>query len=206
MDAAATIFVVDDDASVRNTVGAFLKSVGFQVQAFRSAEAFQNASRPEVLSCLVLEVKLPGMDGLDLQEWLCRTGVKIPIVFLTAHGDISMTSRAMKAGAVDFLTKPLKTEDLLEAVHRGLGVDGKRRKNERELAALRSRFGMLTSREREVLESVAAGMTNKEVAAKLGVSEVTVKMHRGQVTRKMKADSLPDLVRMADKIYRRSRE
>ncbi len=199
-DLRPTIFIVDDDASVRDAVSNLLESVGLQVQVFKSTEAFQNAARPDVPSCLVLDIRLPGMNGLEFQEMLGRTGIRIPIVFITAHGDVPMTSRAMKAGAIEFLMKPFQKEDLLTAIHHGLDRDRTWRQEQTEISDLQSRFEELTSREREVMELVVRGLTNKEVAAKLGITEVTVKMHRGQVTRKMKADSLPDLVRMTEKL------
>jgi RNA polymerase sigma factor (sigma-70 family) len=199
-DSRPAIFVIDDDASVRDAVSNLLESVGLQVQVFKSTEAFQNASLPDAPSCLVLDIKLPGMNGLEFQEALEKAGVKIPIIFITAHGDVPMTSRAMKAGAIEFLMKPFQKEDLLAAIQQGLDRDRAWREEQAEISVLQSRFEELTSREREVMELVVAGLTNKEVAAKLGITEVTVKMHRGQVTRKMKADSLPSLVRMAEKL------
>ncbi len=199
-DARSTVFVVDDDASVREALGNLLESVGFDAQVFASTEQFRNAVRPDSPSCLILDVRLPGANGLDFQQALERAGILIPIIFITAHGDVPMTSRAMKAGAVEFLMKPFQKEDLLAAVHQGLELDRLRRLDQAERAALHSRFDELTSREREVLELVATGLTNKEVAGKLGISEVTTKMHRGQVMRKMNAASLADLVRMSDKL------
>ncbi len=204
-DPRPIIFVIDDDASVRDGVSNLLESVGLQVQVFKSTEAFQNASRPDGPSCLVLDVKLPGMNGLEFQEALEKAGIRIPIVFITAHGDVPMTSRAMKAGAIEFLMKPFQKEDLLSAIRQGVDRDRVRREEQAEFSILRSRFDELTAREREVMELVVAGLTNKEVAMRLGISEVTTKMHRGQVTRKMKADSLPDLVRMAGKLNPRGR-
>lgn len=200
-----TVFVVDDDASVRDALGNLLESVGFDAQAFASTEQFRNAARPDAPSCLVLDVRLPGANGLDFQQALERAGIFIPIIFITAHGDVPMTSRAMKAGAVEFLMKPFQKEDLLAAIYQGLERDRLRRLDQAELAALQSRFAELTSREREVLELVAAGLTNKEVGGRLGISEVTTKMHRGQVMRKMHAASLADLVRMSDRLKPQTR-
>ena len=200
-----TIFVVDDDASVREAVSNLLQSVGFEAQAFASTEGFRNAARPDAPSCLVLDIKLPGANGLDFQEALARAGISIPIIFITAHGDVPMASRAMKAGAVEFLMKPFQKEDLLAAIHQAVERDRVGRQQDAEFAVLRSRFDELTAREREVMDLVVEGLTNKEVAEKLAISEVTTKMHRGQVTRKMMAPSLADLVRMSDKLKSRDR-
>jgi FixJ family two-component response regulator len=202
-DRRPTIFVVDDDASVREAVSNLLESVGFDAQTFSSTEGFRNAPCPDTPSCLVLDIKLPGADGLDFQEALARAGISIPIIFITAHGDVPMTSRAMKAGAVEFLMKPFQKEDLLAAIHHALERDRVARQQDAELAVLRSRFDLLTAREREVMDLVVEGLTNKEVADKLAISEVTTKMHRGQVMRKMMAPSLADLVRMSDKLKSR---
>jgi len=200
-----TIFIVDDDASVREAVSNLLESVGFAVQALSSTEGFRTASRPDAPGCLVLDIRLPGANGLDFQESLARAGIAIPIVFITAHGDVPMTSRAMKAGAVEFLMKPFQKEDLRAAIHQALERDRVHRQQDTELAILQSRFDELTSREREVMDLVVEGLTNKEVADQLAISEVTTKMHRGQVMRKMMAPSLADLVRMADKLKTRPR-
>jgi FixJ family two-component response regulator len=205
-DPHSLIFIVDDDASVREGVSNLLESVGFRTQAFPSTEQFQSAARPEVPSCLLLDVRLPGVSGLEFQEMLAQAGISIPIVFITAYGDVPMTSRAMKGGAIDFLMKPFQKEDLLEAIHQGLERDRRRREEQAELCRLQSRFDELTAREGEVLELVGAGLTNKEAAAKLGISEVTIKMHRGQVMRKMKAASLAELVRMLDRLKPRARQ
>jgi FixJ family two-component response regulator len=205
-DLDSLIFIVDDDASVREGVSNLLESVGFRAQVFPSTEEFQSAARPEVPSCLLLDVRLPGVSGLEFQEMLARAGISIPIIFITAHGDVPMTSRAMKGGAIDFLMKPFQKEDLLEAIHRGLERDRRRREEQAELSLLQARFDELTAREGEVLELVGAGLTNKEAAAKLGISEVTIKMHRGQVMRKMKAASLAELVRMLDRLKPRARQ
>jgi FixJ family two-component response regulator len=204
-DPRPTIFVVDDDASVREAVGNLLESVGFAAQTFSSTEGFRNAARPDAPSCLVLDIRLPGANGLEFQEALARAGIAIPIVFITAHGDVPMASRAMKAGAVEFLMKPFQKEDLLTAIHQALAKDRVRREQDTELAILQSRFDELTGREREVMDLVVEGLANKEVADRLAISEVTTKMHRGQVMRKMMAPSLADLVRMADKLKTRNR-
>jgi FixJ family two-component response regulator len=204
-DRRPTIFIVDDDASVREAVSNLLESVGFNVQAFASTEGFRNAPRPDAPSCLVLDIKLPGANGLDFQEALARAGISIPIIFITAHGDVPMTSRAMKAGAVEFLMKPFQKEDLLTAIDHALKRDRVARHQDAELAVLQARFDVLTGREREVMGLVVEGLTNKEVADRLAISEVTTKMHRGQVMRKMMAPSLADLVRMSDKLKSRDR-
>jgi FixJ family two-component response regulator len=203
-ESSSIVYVVDDDASVRDAVGNLLEAVGLQARAFGSTQEFRNAPRPDVPSCLVLDVKLPGLSGLEFQEALEKAGVKIPIIFITAHGDVPMTSRAMKAGAIEFLMKPFQKDDLLAAIHHGLERDRAWRKWQAEVSVLQARFESLTCREREVMQLVVRGLTNKEVAAQLGISEVTTKMHRGQVTRKMQADSLPDLVRMAEKLRSRA--
>src|ERR1700733_589163 len=199
------VFVVDEDASIRDAVKSLLKSVGLRAETFGSTEEFANATRPDIPSCLVLDVRLPGMSGLEFQEELGKTGIRIPIIFVTAHGDIPMTSRAMKAGAIEFLPKPFQKKELLDAVHQALEYDRAIREQDAGLAALRARFETLTDRERGVMGRVVTGLMNKEVAAKLGVTEITVKVHRGHVMQKMKAKSLAHLVRIADELKPRAR-
>jgi FixJ family two-component response regulator len=200
-----TIFVVDDDASVRDAISNLLDSVGLHAQVFGSTEDFWRAPRPDVPSCLVLDVRLPGVNGLDFQEALEKAGVFIPIVFITAHGDVPMTSRAMKAGAIEFLMKPFQKEDLLAAIHQGLERDRLWREEHAQISALRERYQQLTAREREVMDLVVTGIINKQIGAQLGLSEVTVKIHRGRVMQKMEATSLAELVRMSDKLKPRPR-
>jgi FixJ family two-component response regulator len=192
------VFVVDDDASVCDAVRSLLGSVGLKVEAFGSALGFLARKPPDAPSCLVLDVRLPGLGGLDFQAELAKADIRIPIVFITGHGDIPMSVRAMKAGAVEFLTKPFRDQELLEAVQLGLKLDGERREGERATADLRARFASLTAREREVIALVAAGRMNKQIAGHLGVSEITVKVHRGNAMRKMGARSLADWLKMAD--------
>jgi FixJ family two-component response regulator len=198
------VFVVDDDPSVRDALNNLLDSVGLSAQTFGSSEEFLSFSRPGVPSCLVLDAKLPGMSGPEFQEELRRRGIQIPIIFITAHGDVPMIRRVMKAGAIEFLTKPFQKAELLGAVHHALEVDRNRREEEALLRALMNRYEKLTSREREVLLLVTTGLMNKEIAASLGLSEITVKIHRRQVMHKMEAASLADLVRMADKVKTQS--
>jgi RNA polymerase sigma factor (sigma-70 family) len=194
------VFVVDDDASVRNALKSLIRSVGLQVELFGSAQEFLQRERPDAPSCLVLDIRLPGISGLDFQRKLAEANDSIPIIFITGHGDIPMSVRAMKGGAVEFLTKPFRDQDLLDAINVALERDQARRQREDEIATLKDRFEWLTPREREVLPLVVSGLPNKQIAAEIGTSETTVKVHRGQLMRKMGADSLPELVRMAERI------
>jgi FixJ family two-component response regulator len=191
------VFVVDDDASIRSALRSLIHSVGLQVEIFGSAQEFLQSKRPDVPGCLILDVRLPGISGLDFQRKLAEANIPTPIIFITGHGDIPMSVRAMKAGAVEFLTKPFRDQDLLDAIQLALERDRARRQREAGLATLRERFEWLTPREREVLPLVVSGFLNKQIAAKIGTSETTVKVHRSQLMRKMVADSLPELVRMA---------
>jgi FixJ family two-component response regulator len=192
------VFVIDDDAGMRGALRSLLESVGLRVEPFGSAPEFLQSTLPDIASCLVLDIRLPGVSGLDFQDDLAKADIHIPIIFMTGHGDIPMTVKAMKAGAVDFLTKPFRDQDMLDAVTRALARDRQRRESEQAVSGLRLLFDSLTPREREVMTFVTAGLMNKQIAGELGVSEITVKIHRGHVMRKMKARSLADLVRMAD--------
>jgi RNA polymerase sigma factor (sigma-70 family) len=196
----AMVFVVDDDAPMRKSLENLIRSVGLRVEVFVSAKEFLRSKRPDVPSCLVLDVRLPGLSGLDLQRQTSNPGMEIPIVFITGHGDIPMSVRAMKAGAVEFLTKPFREQDLLDAIQQALERDRTAREQRAALEELRSRFESLTPRERAVMTRVVAGLLNKQIGAELGTSEATVKMHRHQVMEKMGASSLPELVRMADRL------
>ncbi|WP_304170623.1 response regulator transcription factor [Phenylobacterium aquaticum] len=200
MTASDTIIVVDDDLGVREALDSLLRSVGLSVLLFGSVQDFLAARLPDAPCCLVLDVRLPGQSGLDLQDELSRADIRLPIIFITGHGDIPMTVRAMKAGAVEFLAKPFRDQDLLDAVRLGLAQDRTRRQEDAGEAELRRKFETLTPREREVLALVTTGRLNKQIAGEIGVSEITVKVHRGQAMRKMAARSLADLVRMADRL------
>jgi RNA polymerase sigma factor (sigma-70 family) len=192
------VFVIDDDASVRDSLKNLLESVGLHTELFDSTQTFLDFRRPDVASCLVLDVRLPGLTGLEFQNELLKLGISLPIIFITGHGDIPMSVRAMKLGAVEFLTKPFRDQDLLEAVRVALERDRMRRRDEKTLAALHAHFESLTVREKEVIGLISAGLSNKQIAADMGISDATVKVHRANIMRKMEARSLADLVRMAD--------
>ena len=192
------VFIIDDDLSMRRALTNLFQSVGLEVEAFGSASELLKSKLPEVASCLVLDIRLPGLSGLDLQTELAKANVRIPIIFITGHGDIPMTVRAMKGGAVDFLTKPFRDQDLLDAVVGAIDKDRKRRESDKTVASLQALFETLSSREREVLAFVAAGLMNKQIAAELDLAEITVKIYRGHIMKKMQAKSLADLIRMTE--------
>ena len=197
---APVVFVVDDDPSVRRAIKRLVGAVGLQVELFASPQELLLAKRPDSASCLVLDVRLPGMSGLDFQKELAEADISIPIIFVTAHADIPMTVRAMKTGAVEFLTKPFRDQELLDAIHLALDRDRARRQRQAEIAALRERFETLTPREREVAVRVVSGMLNKQIAAEIGTAENTVKVHRSRAMEKMQAQSLADLVKMLERL------
>jgi FixJ family two-component response regulator len=199
-DVPAVVFVIDDDPSMRGALEDLVVSVGLQVRPFASPQDFLQSKLSDVPGCLVLDVRLPGMSGLTFQKELARLGVALPIIFITGHGDIPMSVRAMKAGAVEFLTKPFHDQDLLDAIHTAIERDRERRREAVLVAELRERYATLTERERQIMTLVVVGRANKQIAAELNLSEMTVKVHRGQVVRKMHAGSLPELVRMAGRL------
>jgi FixJ family two-component response regulator len=193
----ANVFILDDDGPVRDALSSLFRSVGLQVEQFTSAQEFLQTTLPAVPTCLVLDIRLPGLSGLDLQAEMARAQVEIPIIFITGHGDVPMSVQAMKAGAVDFLTKPFRDQDMLDAVSAALERDRVRREHQQTLASLRARLEVLTARERQVLQMVVNGLINRKIAEEIGIAEITVKIHRSNVMRKMNAGSLADLVRMA---------
>jgi FixJ family two-component response regulator len=199
-DAKPTVLVVDDDQAVRDSVARLLRSVGLDAQLFASISEFLDSDPPDGPTCLVLDVRLPGQSGLDLQRELAAANRQIPIIFITGHGDIPMTVQAMKGGAIEFLTKPFRDQDLLDAIQLGFSRDRARRENEEALTALKQRFGSLSPREREIMAQVARGRLSKQIAHDIGISEATVKVHRSRAMHKMNARSLPELGRMADKL------
>jgi len=200
MTEVSTVIVVDDDPGIREALVGLLRSVGLQVRALASVPEFLQEGRPEGPTCLVLDVRLPGRSGLDLQRELTASDIHVPIIFITGYGDVPMSVQAMKGGAIEFLTKPFRDQDILEAIQQGLARDREWLENEKAIAALRTRFETLSAREREVMALVVTGRLNKQIAADIGLSEITVKVHRSHAMRKMKASSLPDLARMADRL------
>jgi FixJ family two-component response regulator len=199
-EAAPIVFIVDDDLSVRRTTERLVRTAGFNVQAFTSAREFLNNPRPDGPACLILDVRMPGLDGMQLQQELAQSGIRIPIIFITGHGDIPMSVRAMKAGAVEFLTKPFRSRSLLEAIHAAIERDRTAHKERLESEELRQRYEQLTAREREVMTLVVAGMLNKQVAGELATTERTIKFHRANIMQKMQVESLADLVRIAGRL------
>jgi len=199
-DGKPFVFVIDDDPSLRAALDSLIRSVRLNVRSFGTTEEFLQAKRPDSPGCIVLDVRLPGLSGLDFQREMTKSHIYLPVIFITGHGDVPMSVRAFKAGAIEFLTKPFRDQDLLDAIHLGIDRDRTRRQTEAVVAELRERFGSLTAREREIMLRVVSGRPNKQVAAELKLSEFTVKVHRGHVMRKMKAKTLADLVRMADKL------
>lgn len=197
---SSAVYVVDDDQSLRDALSSLFRSVGLQVQVFGSATEFLEKKLPDVPSCLVLDIRLPGVSGLDFQTQLAKSGVRMPVIFMTGHGDIPMSVRAMKAGAVDFLTKPFRDQDMLDAVFSALESDKKQLESDHSIAELSALYESLTAREKEVMAYVTKGLMNKQIAGELGLSEITVKIHRGHVMRKMAVRSLADLVRAAEKL------
>ena len=200
MSGRATVFVIDDDESVLKALSRLIRSVGFEVETFSSAGDFLNQRLPDCPSCAVLDVRMPGLSGFDLQEKLKQVGVEIPIIFITGHGDVPMSVRAMKAGAVDFLQKPFNDQELLDAIQRAVSFDQQERRERTEKAEIQDRIDSLTPREKQVLALVVTGLLNKQIGAELGATEKTIKVHRARVMEKMRAASLPDLVRIAEKV------
>ena len=194
------VYIIDDDASVRRGLGELLRSVGLEVQTFVSSQEFLDSKRPDVPGCIILDVRLPGRSGLEFQSMLNNLGIQLPVIFISAHSDIPISVRAMKSGAIEFLTKPLREQELLDAVYSGIEQDRARRQEAELIAELRVRYASLTPREREIMNLLVTGSVNKQIAAQAGLSEVTVKVHRGHVMQKMRAKSLVDLVRMADSL------
>jgi FixJ family two-component response regulator len=196
----ALVYIVDDEAPLRDAISSLLRSVGMRIAAYASVAEFLAAPRPELTSCLLLDVRLQGVSGLDFQAELNRDGVALPIIFMTGHGDIPMSVRAMKAGAIDFLAKPFRDQDLLDAIHTALQADCQRRQRDQALQGLTARYASLTPREREIMGLAARGLMNKQIAGEVGTSEITVKIHRGNAMRKMEAKTFADLVRMAESL------